>query len=89
MCFFCYSGTLGKEEMRGGRSICVMIDERALEDFITFYIYSYLYRLDTVEKRMSELPHSSQSRETRVVFCCNCVWESSSRSRMRDAAGSF
>jgi len=89
MCFFCYSGTLGKGEMRGGRSICVMIYERASEDFITFYMYSCLYRLDSVETRMSQLPHSSQSREIGVVFCCNCVWGSSSRSRMRDAAGSF
>ena len=44
---FVIAGALGKGEMRGGRSICVMIDERTLEDFITFYIYSCIYRLDS------------------------------------------
>ena len=52
---FVITGALGKGEMRGGRSICVMIDQRALEDFITFYIYSCLYTLDSDETRMSEL----------------------------------
>lgn len=67
---FVIAGALGKGEMREGRSICVMIDERALEDFIKFYIYSSLYCLDSDGARMSKLPHSSQSRGIRVAFCC-------------------
>ena len=71
------------------KQVFVMIDERVLEDFATFYIYSCLYRLDSDEPRMSELPHSSQSCEIGVVLFCNCVWGPSSRRRMRDAAGLF
>lgn len=57
--------------MRGGRLICVMmIDERALEDFIKFYIYSSLYCLDSDGTRMSKLPHSCQVRGIGVAFCC-------------------
>ena len=45
-----------------------MIDERALEDFIPFYIYSCLYRFGSDETRTSELLHSTQSRETGAMF---------------------
>ena len=38
---------LGEGEMGGGRAICVVIDRRALEDFISFHIYSCLYHLDS------------------------------------------
>ena len=38
---------LGKGEMGGGRALCVVIDRRALEDFILFHIYSCLYHLDS------------------------------------------
>lgn len=52
----CYNGSTRKGEMRGGRSIYVMIDQRALEDFITFYIYSCLYTLDSDETRRANFP---------------------------------
>ena len=71
----CYNGSTreGGNERRKIDNLCVMIDERALEDFIPFYIYSCLYRFGSDETRTSELLHSTQSRETGAMFCCNCV----------------
>ena len=74
--FLCViAGALGKGEMRGGRSICVMIDERTLEDFITFYIYSCLYRLDSEsvmgQERLNFPTHAKVVRsESHFVALC-------------------
>ena len=44
--------------MEGGRSICLVINCRTLEDFIMFYILlSSLFKLNSNETMISELPH--------------------------------